>query len=254
MISAVVLAKNEERNIVDCLDSLHFCSEIIVIDDYSEDRTVELVKRFDKNIILVQQKLRDDFARQRNSGLEMAKSEWVLFIDADERVSEALAYEISGKVGNTDLRFLYYNGFSIRRADYMWGRQLRHGETGNNTLLRLARKGSGVWEGSVHEIWKVGGKIGKLNNPLYHYPHQSLDEFLKEIDFYTSIRAEELYRKKARVYWWSILLYPKMKFLQNYIFKKGFLDGAAGFVFAIMMSFHSFHVRSKLWQLLDKER
>ena len=128
-----------------------------------------------------------------------------------------------------------------------------YGETGNIRLTRLVKKGSGKWIGKVHEIWTTKSKIGKLKNPLFHYPHQTIDKFLEEINFYTDLRSEELYEKKTHVYWWTITFYPKAKFILNYFLKRGFLDGLPGLVFAILMSFHSFLVRGKLWLLWYKK-
>jgi hypothetical protein len=98
----------------------------------------------------------------------------------------------------------------------------------------------------------VKGKTLVLQKPLLHYPHPTIAEFLKEINYYTDIRAKELYRRKVFVRWWDILLYPKAKFILNYFLRRGLLDGSAGFVFAVMMSFHSFLVRGKLWLLWQK--
>nr|MBI5455569.1 hypothetical protein [Candidatus Levybacteria bacterium] len=142
-----------------------------------------------------------------------------------------------------------YNGFYIKRLDVIWGKMLKHGETGNIKLLRLARKKAGVWYGKVHEQWQIDGKISELENSLIHYPHQTIDEFLKEINFYTSIRAKELYEAGVRGSLKDIIVYPKAKFILNYFIRLGFLDGIEGFIFAIFMSFHSFLVRGKLWLL-----
>ncbi len=131
----------------------------------------------------------------------------------------------------------------------MWGRMLKHGEVGNIILLRLAKKGTGKWEGPVHEQWKISGKTELLKNPLDHYPHPTISEFLSEINYYTDLRAEELYKKKVKSTWLSVITYPKTKFILNFFFKRGFQDGLPGLVFAIMMSLHSFLVRSKLWLL-----
>lgn len=250
MISAIVLTKNEEKNIVDCLELLLWCDEIIVVDDNSEDRTVDLAKRIGAKVF--EHNLDNDFSRQRNYGLEKAKGDWVLFIDADERISEALASEISNIICQpTDQISNKYDGYYIKRIDFMWGRKLKYGETGDIKLLRLARKNKGMWEGKVHEKWKVSGSIGELKNPILHYPHQTISEFLKEINFYTSLRAEELSKKE--IYWVSIIFYPFGKFVLNYFIKRGFLDGIKGLIFAITMSFHSFLVRGKLWLLNRKD-
>mgnify|MGYP001615031260 CR=1 FL=1 len=112
---------------------------------------------------------------------------------------------------------------------------------------RLAKKDAGKWKGAVHEKWEITGKVGTLKNPIIHYPHQTVAEFLQELNLYTSLRAEELYMKNTRAYWWSIVVYPMIKFTVNYFLKRGFLDGIHGLIFAIIMSFHSFLVRGKLW-------
>lgn len=253
MISAIVLTKNEEINIVDCLESLLWCDEILVIDDNSKDKTVDVVKNINnKKIKVLSRSLNNDFSEQRNFGLRQAQGEWVLFVDGDERIPSALQGEISYLIWNNK-RTQKLNGYFVRRNDMMWGRKLKYGETGNIKLLRLARKDVGQWVGKVHEVWKVKGKIGELRNPLIHYPHQSITELLKEVNFYTDLRARELLDKNVKVYWWSIITYPLGKFILNYAIKRGFLDGLHGFVFAILMSLHSFLVRGKLWLLWQKK-
>lgn len=251
MISAIVLTKNEEVNIVDCVDSLLWCDEILIIDDNSEDKTVQIIEKLkNKKIRVLDHPLNNDFSKQRNFALQQAAHEWVLFIDADERVYLALEYEILSLI-NSSLRD--FSGYYIKRRDVMWRKELRYGETGNIKLLRLVKKEKGEWRGKVHEALKIKGRVGELNNPLMHYPHQDITQFLKEINFYTDLRAKELYEKKVKVYWWSIIAYPLGKFILNYGIKRGFLDGLHGLIFAMIMSFHSFLVRGKLWQLWQKK-
>lgn len=250
-VSAVILTKNEEKNIVDCIDSLKWCDEIILVDDNSEDRTIELAEKAGFKVF--KRLLSNDFSEQRNYGLLKAKNDWVLFVDADERVSKALASEIIGSLRQERAGFYSFDGFYIKRRDYMWGKELKHGETGNIKLLRLAKKGKGKWRGRVHERWEINGKIGDLKNPIMHYPHQTIKEFLKEINFYTDLRAEELYNQKVKSNWFYIVFYTKAKFFQNYFIKLGILDGIEGFILALLMSFHSFLVRGKLWLLWHKK-
>jgi len=252
MISAVVLTKNEENTIVDCLESLLWCDEIIVIDDHSNDRTIELIEHAEsKKITIFRRKLTDDFSQQRNYGLEKASNNWVLFVDSDERVSLSLQYEILSHMTNS---LENYVGYFIPRRDVMWGRTLLYGESGSTKLLRLAKKNAGKWQGRVHERWSVSGKTAELRNHLIHLPHQTIQEFLTEINYYTSLRAKELYEKGGEVSFWSIIVYPKAKFFLNYFIRRGFLDGIEGLIVAILMSFHSFLVRAKLWLLLQKGR
>ena len=281
MISAVVITKNEENNIEKCLNSLLWCDEIIVIDDYSEDKTVQkisilnsLISNKNPNIQIIMHKLNGDFASQRNFGMEKAKGEWVLFVDADEEVTEELKNEIlsachSELVSESEIPKQVFdreaqtesvrddttqlNGFYFKRQDFFEGRWLKYGETSDVRLLRLARKKSGKWQGRVHERWLAEGMVGNLTSPLLHYPHKTLSEFLTEINYYSTIRAKELHETGVSVRFWQIIFYPKIKFLQNYFLKLGFLDGFPGLIMAIVMSFHSFLVRGKLY-LLSRNR
>lgn len=247
MVSCVVLTINEEKNIQRCLKGLEWCDEVIVIDDNSTDKTVEYAKKLGARIF--HRELGNNFSAQRNYGLDKATGEWVLFVDADEIVSDSLKKEILESINSKD----GINGFYIKRQDYVWGKKIKHGEAGKISLLRLARKGNGKWEGRVHEEWKIKGKIDSLENSLLHYPHKDINEFLKKINYYTDIRAYELFEKGVNTNFLSIVLYTKAKFIQNYFLKLGVLDGIPGLILAILMSLHSFLVRGKLWLLWQKK-
>lgn len=251
MISAVILAKNEKKNLLSCIRTLDWCDEIIVIDDYSSDDSVAaLKKKYVKNLYIFEHNLNKDFSTQRNFGLSKAAGDWVLFIDADERVSGSLQYEIINVI-NTSINNT--KGYYIPRRDIMWGKLLRFGESGQVKLLRLARKGAGEWEGKVHEIWKISGKKGELKNALIHYPHQNVTEFLREINFYTDLRANELYLNNKKTNVIEIVIYPSLKFFINYILRFGFMDGTHGLLVSALMGFHSFLVRAKLWRLWEEK-
>ena len=254
LITGIILVKNEEKHIFNCVKSLNFCDEILIINDNSTDKTVELITKLNnKKVKIVPFVLEGDFSKARNFGLSKARGDWIFFIDADEQVPPSLAFEISNVISNWANKMgNEYSGFYIRRFDSMWGRKLRYGESGIK-LLRLAKKNAGEWVGKVHEEWKIDGRIGVLKNSIDHYPHQSIGEFLREINFYTDIRSIELKSKKTKIYFWSILAYPLGKFIVNFIFKRGFLDGIHGLIFAINMSFHSFLVRGKLWLVWNKK-
>lgn len=250
MISAVILTKNEENNILNCLNSLVWCDEIIIVDDYSTDNTLNKIQGFNNNKIKVfKRHLRNDFSAQRNYGLDKARSDWVLFIDADEKVSDSLQFEILTNINNS---LSVYTGYYLRRKDYIWGKLLNFGESYNSKFLRLAKKNSGTWKGKVHEVWEVTGRSLMLNNPLIHAPHQTLENFLYEINYYTDIRASELYTARIKTNFLQILFYPVSKFIYIYFIRLGIMDGMQGLVSALVMSFHSFLVRGKLWQLWKK--
>lgn len=247
MISAVVLTKNEEKNVAKCLATLKWCDEVLVIDDFSEDKTVEIATKHGAKIF--KHHLENNFAVQRNFGLEKAQGEWVLFVDADERVTEALASELKAQMSNVKTNIV---GFYIKRRDVMWGKGLRYGEMGNVKLLRLARKGAGEWRRAVHEVWDVSGEVGELKHRLLHYPHQTLREFIADIDRYSTLHAQELAKEGEKSSILKIWMWPKLKFMQNWLFRLGFLDGGPGFVVAMLMSFHSYLAWSKLWLLQRK--
>ncbi|MCJ7828089.1 glycosyltransferase family 2 protein [Patescibacteria group bacterium] len=245
MFTAVVLTKNEEADLKSCLKTLSFVDEVIVVDDFSEDKTVSLAKQL--GAVVHSRKLNNDFAAQRNFALDKAKPGWVLFVDADERVSPKLAQEMKLAIEKKDV-----DGFRILRVDTLFGRVLKHGEVNEKYLVRLAKRDSGRWQRAVHETWKVEGAIHRLSSPLLHYPHQSLSDFFADINHYSSIHARVLYKDHAQTSLFQILAYPTGKFFNNYFFRLGFLDGVPGLILALMMSFHSFLARGKLYMLLKK--
>lgn len=244
-ISAIILTRNEEKNIEKVINSLPFCDEVVVIDDFSQDKTVEIAEKLGAKVF--KRKLGNNFSSQRNFGLEKSRGDWVLFIDADEELTKELAREIQETITKKQETSAYY----IKRRDYWWGREMRFGEirtVRDKGLIRLMRKNSGKWVNFVHEVFQTDGPVGKLNTYLNHYPHQTLAEFLQDINFYSTVRARELQKKGKQIGILEILSYPFGKFITNYFFKLGFLDGPAGFVYAFLMSFHSFLVRAKLYQ------
>lgn len=254
LITAIILVKNKEKYILECIKSLSFCDEILIIDDNSTDDTIKIVDSLaSKKTKIIPHNLDNNFSQARNFGLQKARNEWILFVDSDEVISDALAYEISNVVNTAGQDMENFNGFYIKRQDIMWGKKLKYGETGNIKLLRLARKNDGEWVGIVHEKWKIKGKVGTLMNPIVHYSHPTIADFLKKINFYSTLRAEELYLKKIKTNILSLILYPSSKLILNVIFRRGFLDGTPGLIQALLMSFHSFLVRGKLWTKWDRQ-
>ncbi len=247
-LSAVILSHNDENHIEKALKSVDFCDEILVVDDFSSDHTLKKVNK--SKAKLIQRKLDKDFAKQRNFALSQTRGDWVLFVDADEEVSEPLKKEIVKEVNQTDnneRKSAYY----IKRRDYWWGRELKFGETAqarNRGIIRLIKKNSGQWENPVHETFASIAQPGRLKSYLNHYPHPKLKDFLTEVNFYSTVRARELAARGKTTNILAITFVPLGKFLYNYFFKLGFLDGARGFGYSFLMSFHSFLVRAKLYQ------
>ena len=239
-LSAIVITKNEEDEIGECLGLLGFVDEIVIVDDNSIDNTRQIARGMGARTF--KRSLDDDYSAQRNFGLTKAKGEWVLFVDADERVEKTLADEIL-KAINT----LKVDGFELKRRDTLWGREIKHGESRNTWLVRLGRRGSGSWRRSVHEVWEIEGEIGKLDNLLYHHPHKSLSEFMSSINYYSGLHARENQKEGKRSDILKIIFYPAFKFIDSEVLKLGMLDGMQGHMIAFMMSFHSFLSWSKLW-------
>lgn len=143
-------------------------------------------------------------------------------------------------------------GYRLKRQDIFLGKELKYGESGENTFVRLAEKDAGRWERPVHETWNVPGEVKQLTTPLIHESAQSVSQFVDKLNYYTTLNAQHLFEQKAQVNGWNIVAYPIGKFFQSYIVKRGFLDGTHGFVHAMFMSFHSFLTRGKLWLLYHK--
>lgn len=247
MISAVILSHDDEKTLARTLESTAWCDQTVVIDDNSSDNSVAVAKRFTP--LVYQRALAGDFAGQRNFGLSKAKGDWILFVDSDEVVSKNLQKEIEKATETQEC-----SGYYLRRSDVLFGRQLKHGETSRVRLLRLAKKGTGMWIRPVHEVWQVEGLVGELKNPLHHFPHPNVAQFVDEINNYSTINANYLHNQKVKVQWWHIPAYPVAKFLLNYFWRLGFLDGTAGAVVAIMMSLHSFLTRAKLYLLTKHDQ
>lgn len=256
LLSVIILTKNEEKNIRRCLESVRkLADEIIVIDDKSTDNTVEIAKSLSATVY--ERELNDDFSSQRNFGLEKAKGEWILFVDADEELTPELQKEIIKLVHTPSDMVAAQGVFYLKRRDFFWGRELKYGETKKvreKGLVRLVQKESGKWLCPVHEEFQSDKKHAYLQSYLNHYPHQTVKEFLQEVNHYSTIRAKELYKKGKKTNIFEIIAYPFGKFTLNYLFKLGFRDGAAGLAYAFFMSFHSFLVRAKLYQYWEIDK
>lgn len=243
-LTAIVLTRNEADNIVRCLSSLLWCGEVVLIDD-STDLTVEHARKLipKDRLRIIKSVGRDNFSALRNQALKQARFEWVFFVDADEEVPQALKQEIARELSHPTA-----DGYYIKRKDFFLGKWLRYGETGQIKHIKLGRKNAGLWSRRVHEVWNIH-PCSTLGYPLHHYPHPTLAEFSERIDRWTTVDAQEFFRQGKKTSVWLILAYPLAKFIHNYIIKLGFLDGMPGIIFAIMMSFHSYLTRAKLYFL-----
>lgn len=243
-LSVVILTRNEEANIKDAIASVRFADDIVVIDDNSTDKTVKIATKLEARVYI--RDLNNNWADQRNFGLKKAKGKWVLFLDADERVSKQLKNEILGAIENP---FVRTEAFYLKRKDFVWGKGLNHGETSRVKFIRMARPGVGKWVRKVHEEWVVLGRKKEFKYPIYHYPHETLNEFLDSVRRMSFLHAEANRLEGKRSSLLKIVVWPKLHFVRNWIFRFGFLDGTEGFIVALIMSFHSFLSWSSLWML-----
>jgi glycosyltransferase involved in cell wall biosynthesis len=238
-ISAVIITKNESKYIKMCLESLKFAGEIIIIDDFSSDKTIDIARDFTDKIY---QRHLDNFAAQRNFGIEKAKGEWILSLDGDEVVSEELAEELSLINKNTNI---IQKGFYVPFRQYFFGKEIKYGGWHPDYHMRFFRKGWGRWEKPVHEELVIKGKTGRLEGHLIHYLYENISEFINKINFYTSKDVEEG-NVDGNIL--KTFLAPPKVFLYRYIFRQGFRDGRYGLIIALFMSFYVLILRLKKWE------
>ncbi|MEK6647325.1 MAG: glycosyltransferase family 9 protein [Candidatus Firestonebacteria bacterium] len=238
-ISAVIITKNEEENILGCLKTISFADEIIVVDSESTDNTVEICKKFGCKVY-EQEWL--GYSKQKNLGITKSSGKWILSVDADERITDELRNEIIDATNTSE-----YNGFYLPRRSFFLGRWIKYSGLYPDYNLRLFKKDCGQFnEKLVHESVKVTGNIGKLKNPISHYIYKDITEYIEKFNKYTSLAAEEIKNKKFR--WYHVIFNPKITFYKKYIFKKGFLDGISGLVICVISAFYTFVKYAKLWE------
>jgi len=239
-ISAIVITKNEEKNIELCLGSINWVDEIIVVDSESEDRTVELAKKFTDKVFI---KKWEGYVPQKRYALSLASCEWVLSIDADERISPELKEEIIKE--ETD----QLDGFFIRRENYFFGKKITTCGWNKDFQLRLFRKSkTELPERPVHEGFKVNGKIGQLKNVITHNTFSSFHNYLKKVNEYTSLRAEEVYKSKKKITVFTIFSHAFSAFFRYYISLKGFKDGMQGLIISFVHSVNNMLTYVKIWE------
>lgn len=243
-LSVIILSKGEAST-KEAINSVSFADEVVVVLDGSEESPFP----FSEKVKVVRHDLAGNFSQQRNFGSSQAAGDWLLFLDADERLSDKLQKEIQKVLtSSTDGKDAYF----LKRRDFFWGHELKFGETMTARVMgfvRLVKKNSGSWEGEVHERFVTKHLVGSLNGFIDHRPHQSIAEFLNSINYYSTVRAKELKNRNVHFSVVSLILNPFGKFIYTYFLKLGFLDGASGFVYSFMMSFHSFLTRAKLLNL-----
>ncbi len=242
-VSCCIITYNEEGNLEDCLKSVSWADEIVVVDSHSTDRTVETARNHTDRVI------DHDFeghVQQKNYAIDQAKNEWVLCVDADERVSPALKEEMLEALsdpGDTA-------GFSMPRLTHYLGRFLRRGGWYPDRKLRLFRKDKGRWTGrNPHDRVEVEGPVKEFNGDLLHYSYRDIADHLKTVNSFTTIMAEEMAREGGTSRVIDLIFRGPFKFFKMYVLKGGFLEGKAGLVIAVISSYYVFLKYAKLWEL-----
>lgn len=247
-ISACVITFNEERKIERCLKSLTWCDEIVILDSFSTDRTLEICRRYTDRIF---QHEWMGYVGQRNLVREMAQYSWVIFLDADEEVSPALRDEILRELTSGASRYI---GYEFPRLVYYIGRWIRHGEWYPDVKLRLFKKEYGRTEGQEpHDKVAVAGPVKRLRSPIWHYTYDSIKDHMDTINRFSTITAQQQFVAARRLRWSDLLLRPGFRFLRGYIARRGFLDGAHGLVIAVLNSYGVFVKYAKLWELRRRQ-
>ncbi|MCK6605493.1 MAG: glycosyltransferase family 2 protein [Ignavibacteriaceae bacterium] len=240
-LSVIIIAGNEERNIRDCLKSASFADEIVVVDSFSTDKTVEIAREYTPKVY---QKKWEGYAVQKRYSLEMATHEWVMSLDADERITPALKDEILGLMKNEP----QYDGYYIPRKTYFNGKWIKSCGWYPGYQLRLFRKSkTTVTTRLVHEGFEVDGKTGRLKGDIDHFTHESIEQTIKKINHYSSLEAEEKWQRK-HVSGLSIILHPIAAFFNHYIVKRGITDGIEGLMISVFHAMTNLMTYMKMYE------
>jgi len=240
-ITAIIPTLNEERNINEAIDSVSFADEIIIIDSFSTDQTVEIARS--KKIRLFQRKF-DDFSSQKNYAIQQANNNWIYVLDADERINSELQKEILEAVKDPK----NYVGFYVYRTFYFIGKKLNYSGWQRDKVIRLFRKDKCKYDGKlVHETIKAEGKVGYFKNKLEHYSYQNFDHYIQKLNQYAFLKATTLFKKGKNVTLFHILIKPPYRFISHYIIRLGFLDGFPGFIIAVTQAYGVLSRYIKLW-------
>lgn len=241
-VGALVLTCNEEVNIQACLESISWCNEIVVVDSFSKDNTVEICRKYTDKIFPHAFK---DFASQRNFGLDKITSDWVLVVDADERVTFELRDEIK-QIINVETNVA---GYKIPRRNYFLGKWIKHCGWYPDYTLRLFKNNSILFTGLVHEKVELDGNIKKIKNPFIHYTYRNINQFINKADHYTTLDAYEMHKNGKKFKISDVLVNPLWRFIRMYFIKQGFMDGIQGFILSILYFFYAFLKYIKLWEI-----
>ncbi len=246
-ITALILAKNEEQNIADCIRTVQFCDEVLVIDDFSSDRTKEIAESLGARVL--QRNMAGDWGGQQTFAIRSAGCRWVLFVDADERISEKLAEEIRETVAKGER-----NAYWIRRENRFHYNEATHGILRPDYVNRLFPAEGSYVEGYVHPEIKAPYPNRKLRNVMYHYTYDNWNQYFNKFNNYTRLAAEK-YKKNGKrcSFFRDIVLRPIWAFIKVYFLNLGFLDGKIGWILSVNHYFYTMNKYVKLYYLYKSD-
>jgi len=246
-LSVIIITKNEAHNIGDCLASVAFANEWIIVDSGSTDDTVAIARKAGAQVIETLDW--PGFGPQKNRALLKARGEWILSLDADERISASLRDEIAAAIHACNT-----NVYEIPRLSSFCGRFIRHGGWYPDRVVRLFKRGAGRFSDSlVHERVMVDCPIGRLHTPIIHYSYRNDEDYLRKLAQYSTLGAQQAFEVGKRSGFSSALLHALAAFIRCYIFKYGFLDGSAGLMVAFCAYEMTYHKYFKLMLLTQQE-
>lgn len=249
-LSVIIITKNEAHNIDECLESVSFADECIVVDSGSTDGTCDIARA--KGARVVQTSDWPGFGPQKNRALDLATKTWVLSIDADERVTPELAQEIQTVIRNdkAGLKGSDIDGYRIARLSNFCGRWIRHSGWWPDYVLRLIRRGSGRFTDSlVHESIALNGQTNTLEGHFLHYPYDDMESLITKVNQYSTAGAQMMYAKGRTTGILGIIGHSVWTFIRIYVMRRGFMDGKEGFILAAVGAAGSFFRYSKLFFL-----
>jgi glycosyltransferase involved in cell wall biosynthesis len=233
-ITATIITLNEERNIARAIESLRCCDEILILDSGSTDRTVELANNLGARVFEAGWR---GYSGQKNWAAEQATHDWILSLDADEALSEAL----EGEIWSLKKSGPQHDGYTMPRLARYLGRWIYHSGWHPDRKIRLYDRRKGKWVGDfVHESVHVDGRVGELESSILHFTCESLSEHVKTMERYTTLAAQEVVARKVPVPAWKIIADPPWTFFKSFILQRGFLDGREGLTIAYMAAFYTF--------------
>ena len=242
-ISCAIVVFNEERNIREALDSVAWMDEIIAVDSYSTDKTVEICREFTPHVF---QRKWNGFGEQKNSAIDRATSDWVFILDADERVSDDLRAEIQRVLETSTPAGPV--AYSLPRKNYYYGEWIRWGGVYPDYQLRLFRRGVGRLDDSEpHNRFVFEGLHGDLTNALDHYTERTIEDHFKKFNNFTTLAARERGKTKKTVRWTDLTIRPLFTFWKYYVRRQAFRDGMRGLIISVFASMYTFVKYAKLW-------